>query len=203
MAHRGGTVVRFQITYAQLFPHNLTLYSQNWIKLWLQPTRMAEFSQIQSIQTLVSDCKEHAKACIKLRVAGAAETLSITCSSLDQAESLADLIDGYCRLVKGSNTSLWNRKGKDKKFCIIALYEENLVPSNELSIFSLREIYIYYILFYSINVNIMLIKSQVSSFNIRKLDRGKIIPVRAKVNIRNKRKASFCAWEFANDIISH
>ncbi|KOX72079.1 Focal adhesion kinase 1 [Melipona quadrifasciata] len=60
--------------------------------------------------TLVSDCKEHAKACIKLRVAGAAETLSITCSSLDQAESLADLIDGYCRLVTGSNTSLWNRK---------------------------------------------------------------------------------------------
>ncbi|XP_026668383.1 protein-tyrosine kinase 2-beta isoform X2 [Ceratina calcarata] len=82
MAHRGGTV----------------------------PTRMAEFSQIQSIQTLVSDCKEHAKACIKLRVAGAEETLSITCSSLDQAESLADLIDGYCRLVTGSNTSLWNRK---------------------------------------------------------------------------------------------
>lgn len=76
---------------------------------------MAEFSQIQSIQTLVSDCKEHAKACIKLRVAGAAETLSITCSSLDQAESLADLIDGYCRLVTGSNTSLWNRKGKNKR----------------------------------------------------------------------------------------
>ncbi|XP_026668386.1 focal adhesion kinase 1 isoform X5 [Ceratina calcarata] len=87
MAHRGGTV----------------------------PTRMAEFSQIQSIQTLVSDCKEHAKACIKLRVAGAEETLSITCSSLDQAESLADLIDGYCRLVTGSNTSLWNRKAASWK----------------------------------------------------------------------------------------
>ncbi|XP_043473036.1 focal adhesion kinase 1 isoform X5 [Leptopilina heterotoma] len=87
MAHRGGTV----------------------------PTRMTEFSQIQSIQTLVSDCKEHTKACIKLRVAGAAETLSITCSSLDQAESLADLIDGYCRLVTGSNTSLWNRKAASWK----------------------------------------------------------------------------------------
>lgn len=80
---------------------------------------MAEFSQIQSIQTLVSDCKEHAKACIKLRVAGAAETLSITCSSLDQAESLADLIDGYCRLVTGSNTSLWNRKGKHLYYNIL------------------------------------------------------------------------------------
>ncbi|XP_033226318.1 focal adhesion kinase 1 isoform X1 [Belonocnema kinseyi] len=87
MAHRGGTA----------------------------PTRMAEFSDIQSIQTLVSDCKEHTKACIKLRVAGAAETLSITCSSLEQAESLADLIDGYCRLVTGSNTSLWNRKAASWK----------------------------------------------------------------------------------------
>ncbi|KAJ8673206.1 hypothetical protein QAD02_004468 [Eretmocerus hayati] len=87
MAHRGGTA----------------------------PTRMAEFTQIQSIQTLVSDCKEHAKACIKLRVAGAAETLSITCSSLDQAESLADLIDGYCRVATGSNTSLWNRKAASWK----------------------------------------------------------------------------------------
>ncbi|XP_011312276.1 focal adhesion kinase 1 isoform X2 [Fopius arisanus] len=73
-------------------------------------TRIAEFSQIQSIQTLVSDCKEHSKVCIKLRVAGAAEPLSITCSSLDQAESLADLIDGYCRVATCSNTSLWNRK---------------------------------------------------------------------------------------------
>ncbi|XP_032454828.1 focal adhesion kinase 1 isoform X9 [Nasonia vitripennis] len=87
MAHRGGSV----------------------------PTRMAEFTKIQSIQTLVSDCKEHAKACIKLRVAGASETLSIICSSLDQAESLADLIDGYCRLMTGSNTSLWNRKAASWK----------------------------------------------------------------------------------------
>ncbi|XP_058790088.1 focal adhesion kinase 1 [Phymastichus coffea] len=87
MAHRGGTV----------------------------PTRMAEFTQIQAIQTLVSDCKEHAKACIKLRVAGATETLSITCSSLDQAESLADLIDGYCRLMTNSSTSLWNRKAASWK----------------------------------------------------------------------------------------
>lgn len=76
---------------------------------------MAEFAQIQSIQTLVSDCKEHAKTCIKLRVAGAAETLSITCSNLEQAESLADLIDGYCRVATGSNTSLWNRKASSWK----------------------------------------------------------------------------------------
>lgn len=28
------------------------------------------------------------------------------------AESLADLVDGYCRLVTDSQTSLWNRTSK-------------------------------------------------------------------------------------------
>ncbi|PSN57364.1 hypothetical protein C0J52_02892 [Blattella germanica] len=75
-----------------------------------QPTRMAEFDRIQAIQTLVSDCETHRKAVVQLRVAGTTETLTITCPSLEVAESLADLIDGYCRLVTQSTTSLWNRK---------------------------------------------------------------------------------------------
>jgi focal adhesion kinase 1 len=73
---------------------------------------MAEFDRIQAIQTLVSDCEVHRKAMVQLRVAGTTETLTITCPSLEVAESLADLIDGYCRLVTQSTTSLWNRKGK-------------------------------------------------------------------------------------------
>ncbi|XP_021926794.1 focal adhesion kinase 1 isoform X10 [Zootermopsis nevadensis] len=75
-----------------------------------QPTRMAEFDRIQAIQTLVSDCETHRKAVVQLRVAGTTETLTITCPSLEVAESLADLIDGYCRLATQSTTSLWNRK---------------------------------------------------------------------------------------------
>jgi len=74
------------------------------------PTRMAEFDRIQAIQTLVSDCETHRKAVVQLRVAGTTETLTITCPSLEVAESLADLIDGYCRLATQSTTSLWNRK---------------------------------------------------------------------------------------------
>lgn len=66
---------------------------------------------VQAIQTLISDCDTHKKAVLQLRVAGTQETLVITCSTLDLAESLADLIDGYCRLATGSGTSLWNRKG--------------------------------------------------------------------------------------------
>lgn len=73
-------------------------------------TRIADFDKVQAIQTLVSDCDTHKKAVLQLRVAGAQETLVITCANLDAAESLADLVDGYCRLATGTNTSLWNRK---------------------------------------------------------------------------------------------
>lgn len=75
-------------------------------------TRIANFDQIQAIQTLVSDCEEHNKATLQLRVAGAQEILFFTCPNLETAESLADLIDGYCRLHSGSQTSIWNKKGK-------------------------------------------------------------------------------------------
>ncbi|KAF4528011.1 hypothetical protein B566_EDAN002194 [Ephemera danica] len=76
----------------------------------LQPMRMAEFERVLSIQTLVSDCNTHTKGVVQLRVAGAAESLTITLPSLDEAESLADLVDGYCRLHNPSGPSLWTRK---------------------------------------------------------------------------------------------
>lgn len=76
------------------------------------PTRLADFDKIQAIQTLVTDCDEHKKAILQLRVAGAKDTLVISCPTLEIVESLADLVDGYCRLTSGSSTSLWNRKGK-------------------------------------------------------------------------------------------
>lgn len=47
-----------------------------------------------------------------LKVAGTAEALTVTCPSIAAAESLADLIDGYCRLVNNTRTSLWNTKGR-------------------------------------------------------------------------------------------
>ncbi|XP_025831633.1 focal adhesion kinase 1 isoform X2 [Agrilus planipennis] len=73
-------------------------------------TKIAEFDQIQAIQTLVSDCDEHKKATLQLKVAGAQEILFITCPNLDTAESLADLIDGYYRLNTPNHSSIWTRK---------------------------------------------------------------------------------------------
>ena len=78
---------------------------------------MADFSHIQSLQTVVGEGGgregQATKAMLQLRVAGSAELLTITCPSLTLAENMADLVDGYCRLINNSNTSIWNRKGKN------------------------------------------------------------------------------------------
>ncbi|CAL9691571.1 unnamed protein product [Knipowitschia caucasica] len=62
------------------------------------PTHLANFNQVQSIQYSCMEEKER-KGMIQLNVAGAAEPLTVTTASLTTAENLADLIDGYCRLV--------------------------------------------------------------------------------------------------------
>ena len=77
---------------------------------------MAEFSHVQSIQTVVGGeagvGPGLGKAVLQLRVAGSSELLTITCPSLHVAENMADLVDGYCRLVNNSHTSIWSRKGE-------------------------------------------------------------------------------------------
>jgi len=73
-------------------------------------TKMADFCKIEGIQTLYSDCEAHRKAMLQMRVSGTAENLTITSPSVVEAESLADLIDGYCRLENNTTVSLWNRK---------------------------------------------------------------------------------------------
>lgn len=72
-----------------------------------KPIHMADFSQVQAIQTL---SLEDGKGVLQLRIAGAAEPLTITCASLSEAEDMADLIDGYCRLVNDMQGSLWTKK---------------------------------------------------------------------------------------------
>ena len=78
-----------------------------------QPTHMADFSQVQSIQTIKLD---DGKGVLELRIAGANEPLTITCSSLSEAEDMADLIDGYCRLVHDFQGTFWTKKGNYPRF---------------------------------------------------------------------------------------
>ena len=71
---------------------------------------MADFHQVQSMQTSAGE--SDLKGLLQLKIAGASDPLYITCDSLSDAEDVADLIDGYCRLVNSGNNSCWNRKGK-------------------------------------------------------------------------------------------
>jgi focal adhesion kinase 1 len=86
---------------------------------------VADFSHVSQVETLLAPTsstmetenlhhqphRHSNKAVIQIKVAGASEPLLITCASIDMAESIADLIDRYCRLVNGTHLSLWNKRG--------------------------------------------------------------------------------------------
>ncbi|XP_035476186.1 protein tyrosine kinase 2aa isoform X7 [Scophthalmus maximus] len=76
------------------------------------PTHLANFNQVQSIQYSSMEEKDR-KGMLQLHVAGAAEPLTVTTASLTMAENLADLIDGYCRLVSMETHSFIVRYQKE------------------------------------------------------------------------------------------
>uniref|UniRef100_A0A8D2ZN56 Focal adhesion kinase 1 n=1 Tax=Scophthalmus maximus TaxID=52904 RepID=A0A8D2ZN56_SCOMX len=65
------------------------------------PTHLANFNQVQSIQYSALEEKDR-KGMLQLNVAGAPEPLTVTTALLTTAENMADLIDGYCRLVSSA-----------------------------------------------------------------------------------------------------
>uniref|UniRef100_A0A8C1L3R1 Focal adhesion kinase 1 n=1 Tax=Cyprinus carpio TaxID=7962 RepID=A0A8C1L3R1_CYPCA len=75
------------------------------------PTHLANFTQVQSIQFEERD----RKGTLQLDVAGAPEPLTVKTTTLNTAENMADLIDGYCRLVNRTSSSFIVRvqKGED------------------------------------------------------------------------------------------
>ncbi|KAM4631113.1 protein tyrosine kinase 2aa [Polymixia lowei] len=76
------------------------------------PTHLANFTQVQSIQYSAMEEKDR-KGMLQLNVAGAAEPLTVTTASLTMAENMADLIDGYCRLVSMETHSFIVRVQKE------------------------------------------------------------------------------------------
>uniref|UniRef100_A0AAQ4QJD2 non-specific protein-tyrosine kinase n=1 Tax=Gasterosteus aculeatus aculeatus TaxID=481459 RepID=A0AAQ4QJD2_GASAC len=78
------------------------------------PTHLANFNQVQSIQYSAMEEKDR-KGMLQLNVAGAAEPLTVTTASLTMAENLADLIDGYCRLISMETHSFIVRYQKGTK----------------------------------------------------------------------------------------
>ncbi|NXE57243.1 FAK2 kinase, partial [Casuarius casuarius] len=76
-----------------------------------KPTCLAEFKHIKSIKC---SSVEEGRAVLQLGLAGTPQSLAIKTSSLAEAENMADLIDGYCRLQGDLETSLliFPRKGE-------------------------------------------------------------------------------------------
>ncbi|OPJ68347.1 protein-tyrosine kinase 2-beta isoform A [Patagioenas fasciata monilis] len=68
-----------------------------------KPTCLAEFKHIKSIKC---SSVEEGRAVLQLGLSGTPQSLAIKTASLAEAENMADLIDGYCRLQGGSDTSL-------------------------------------------------------------------------------------------------
>uniref|UniRef100_A0A8C6WXF8 Focal adhesion kinase 1 n=1 Tax=Neogobius melanostomus TaxID=47308 RepID=A0A8C6WXF8_9GOBI len=76
------------------------------------PTHLANFNQVQSIQYSPLEEKDR-KGMLQLNVAGAPEPLTVTTAWLTTAENMADLIDGYCRLVSSVSHSFIVRVHKE------------------------------------------------------------------------------------------
>uniref|UniRef100_A0A670IAM9 Focal adhesion kinase 1 n=2 Tax=Podarcis muralis TaxID=64176 RepID=A0A670IAM9_PODMU len=75
-------------------------------------THLADFHQVQTIQYSTSEDKDR-KGVLQMKIAGAPEPLTVTAPSLTIAENMADLIDGYCRLVNGATQSFIIRPQKE------------------------------------------------------------------------------------------
>ncbi|KFU93036.1 Protein-tyrosine kinase 2-beta [Chaetura pelagica] len=68
-----------------------------------KPTCLAEFKHIKSIKCSRA---EDGQAVLQLGLSGTPQSLAIKTASLAEAENMADLIDGYCRLQGHLETSL-------------------------------------------------------------------------------------------------
>uniref|UniRef100_A0A9J8CA61 non-specific protein-tyrosine kinase n=1 Tax=Cyprinus carpio carpio TaxID=630221 RepID=A0A9J8CA61_CYPCA len=90
------------------------------------PTHLANFTQVQSIHYSCVEEKER-KGVLQLDVAGAAEPLTISTPFFATAENMADLIDGYCRLLNAVSQSFIVRpqKGTSASQCCIVGCSEN------------------------------------------------------------------------------
>lgn len=78
----------------------------------MQATTLSSFAAVKSIRTNCGEDEQQLKGVVQLRVAGASEPLIVTCRSRHEADDVANLIDGYCRLANNDDKSYWMHKGQ-------------------------------------------------------------------------------------------
>lgn len=62
----------------------------------------------KSKTTTTCTCNE-IKTLLKIKVTGNLDDLTITCNGVKTADSIADLVNGYCRIVQNTELSFWDR----------------------------------------------------------------------------------------------
>lgn len=117
---------RFEVDYGTSFTVPVELIIGPEIGIQASSAKKIDFKHIQAIQT--EECDESAKVRLQLRISATQELIFFTCPNIVVAESLADLIDGYCRLHSGSGVSIWNKKGSQGK--LFNSDNRNLTQSN-------------------------------------------------------------------------
>ncbi|XP_053918010.1 protein-tyrosine kinase 2-beta isoform X3 [Cuculus canorus] len=82
-----------------------------------KPTCLAEFKHIKSIKC---SSVEEGRAVLQLGLSGTPQSLAIKTASLAEAENMADLIDGYCRLQGDLETSfiVFPRREQEKRISL-------------------------------------------------------------------------------------
>ncbi|XP_064911573.1 protein-tyrosine kinase 2-beta isoform X6 [Columba livia] len=96
-----------------------------------KPTCLAEFKHIKSIKC---SSVEEGRAVLQLGLSGTPQSLAIKTASLAEAENMADLIDGYCRLQGGSDTSLiiLPQREREKRISLPQIPAPHLVERQSL-----------------------------------------------------------------------
>ncbi|KAL2098840.1 hypothetical protein ACEWY4_005320 [Coilia grayii] len=77
-----------------------------------KPICLATFDKVNSVKC---SQKDNEKALLSVDIQGAKQPLSVNTATLAVAENMADLIDGYCRLEKGSDTSVIVKPNKGRE----------------------------------------------------------------------------------------
>ncbi|NWV46739.1 FAK2 kinase, partial [Daphoenositta chrysoptera] len=119
-------VVRWNITVDLVIgPKGIRQVTSKDAKVGIPGWELWEFRDIKSIR-----CSgvEDGQALLQLGLSGTPQSLAIKTSSLAEAENMADLIDGYCRLQGGSETSLivFPRKDREKRISLPQIPAPNL-----------------------------------------------------------------------------
>ncbi|XP_050308288.1 focal adhesion kinase 1 isoform X1 [Anthonomus grandis grandis] len=96
---------RFEVDYGTSFAVPIELIIGPDIGLQASSARRIDFKQIKRLQ--LEECEDSSKVALLLRIVGSTEVLCFTCADFAVAESLADLIDGYCRLHSDDGEPVW------------------------------------------------------------------------------------------------